>query len=155
MDTGQNKIQVIKDVSLQSKDTITIHLDYNESLTLKEFSYALDLINKAINDVNRKNGLKDNAKLGREYAAEVKGVDSGSIVIHILTNFVAPVALSMLATFLYDRLKSVVVKKDKSQAQEKSDYPICIYVNGNNNRIDVNITKSNNSISDALENSGL
>ena len=43
------------------KAPITIHIDYNETLTLKEFSEVLDLINKAINDVNRENGIKNNA----------------------------------------------------------------------------------------------
>lgn len=134
-------INIISDHSILQKETITIHIDYNESLTLKELSEVLDLINKAINDVNRENGIKNNATLGREYAAEVAGVDSGSIVVHILTNFVAPVALSMLGSFLYDRLKNIGAKKEKNIVKTDTAYPISINVNGNDNLIEFVVTK--------------
>ena len=75
--------------------SITMHMNYNEALTLKELSEILDLINKTINDVNRENGIRNNVELGKKYPTEVIGVDPGSIIIHILTNFVAPVALSV------------------------------------------------------------
>ena len=133
-------IQIIKEGEITSQSSITIHIDYNESLTLKELSEVLDIINKSINDVNRGNGIKDNAKLGKEYAAKVAGVDSGSIIVHILTYVVAPVALSILADFLYDRLKNIGAKKEK----ENSAYPISISVNGDNNLIELNITKPSN-----------
>lgn len=128
------------------KDSVSIHISYNESLTLKELSEVFDLTNKAINDVNREKGIT-NAKIGKEYAAEVTGVDSGSIILHILTNFVAPVALSVLANFLYERLKSIGSKKDKKEKKQIKDntaYPIVIIVNGNENLMDVNITKPSN-----------
>lgn len=137
MDTAEKAIQIINEGQIKSKSPVTVHINYNASLTLKELSDTLDRINKAINDVNRENGIKNNAKLGKEYAAEVAGVDSGSIVVHILTNFVAPVALSVLANFLYDRLKSIGVKNEKNDA----GYPISINVNGDNNLIELNITK--------------
>ena len=133
-------IRIITEGEITTQSPITIHIDYNESLTLKELSDALDRINKAINDVNRDNGIKDNAKLGKEYAAKVAGVDSGSIIVHILTYVVAPVALSVLANFLYDRLKTIGAKKEK----EDGAYPISISVNGNNNLIQLNITKPSN-----------
>lgn len=131
-----------------SKDSVTIHISYNESLTLKELSEVFDLANKAINDINREKGI-NNATIGKEYAAEVTGVDSGSIVLHILTNFVAPVALSVLANFLYDRLKTIGSKKDKkAKNQIKADtaYPIIIIVNGSENLINLNITKPSNDV---------
>lgn len=134
-------INIISDVPIREKDTITIHIDYNESLTLKELSEVLDSINKAINDANRENGIRSNATLGKKYAAEVAGVDSGSIVIHILTNFVAPVALSMLSNFLYDRLKNMGAKKEKNQVKTDTAYPISINVNGNDNLIELVVTK--------------
>lgn len=102
------------------------------------------MINKAINDINRENGIKDNAKIGKEYATEVTGVDSGSIVIHILTNFAVPVALGVLGNFLYDRLKSIGAKKEKNQIIQETAYPISINVNGNDNLIDLNITTPSN-----------
>lgn len=134
-------IEVIEDKLIQQKETITIHIDYNESLTLKELSEVLDLANKAINDINRKNGIKNNATLGKEYATEVTSVDSGSIVVHIITNFVAPVALSMLGNFLYERLKNIGAKKENNQIKTETAYQTSISVNGNNNLIEFYVTK--------------
>ena len=144
MKADQKIIEIINEGSIMPKAPITIHIDYNETLTLKEFSEVLDLINKAINDVNRENGIKNNAKLGKEYAAEVTGVDSGSIVVHILTNFVAPIALSVFANFLYDRLKNIGTKKENKSIKEDTRYPISISVNGNDNLIEFNIVKPSN-----------
>jgi len=146
----ERAIRIINDSSIIPKGSVSIHISYNESLTLKELSEVFDLTNKAINDVNREKGIT-NAKIGKEYAAEVTGVDSGSIILHILTNFVAPVALSVLANFLYDRLKSIGSKKDKKEKKQIKDntaYPIVIIVNGNENLMDINITKP--SISDVV-----
>ena len=144
MSTKEKAVQIVTDGEITPESPITIHIDYNESLTLKELSDALARINTAINDVNREFGIKNNAKLGKEYAAEVAGVDSGSIVVHILTYFVAPVALSVLANFLYDRLKNIGAKKEKKPIKEDAGFPISISVNGDNNLIELNITKPKN-----------
>lgn len=144
MNIKEEAITIIEEGTIIPKAPITIHIDYNESLTLKELSDVLDLINKAINDIHRDSGMRNNAKLGKEYAAEVTGVASGSIVVHILTNFVAPVALSLLANFIYDRLKSIGAKKEKKQINSDTAYPISINVNGNDNLIELNITKPSN-----------
>ena len=140
----EKALKSIEKETTVSKYPITIHIDYTESLTLKELSEVFDLINKAINDVNRKNGIKNNAKLGKEYAAEVTGVDSGSIVVHILTTFVAPVALNIVASFLYDRLKGIGAKKEKNLPKEDTGYPISVTVNGNDNLIEIHIIKPGN-----------
>ena len=63
MNMEERVIEIIKEGTITSKDPVTIHITYNESLTLKEFSDILDLINKAINDVNREYGVKSNVKL--------------------------------------------------------------------------------------------
>ena len=139
----ENAIRIINDGSVMPKDSVTIHISYNESLTLKELSEVFDLANKAINDINREKGVT-NAQIGKEYAASVTGVDSGSIIVHILTNFVAPVALSALANFLYDRIKTIGSKKEKKQNKADTAYPIVIIVNGNENLIKLNITKPSN-----------
>ena len=141
MNAEEKTLKDINKGTVMTKTPITIHISYNEDLTLKEFSEVLDLINKAINDVNRENGIKDNAKLGKEYATEVTGVDSGSIVVHVLSSFVAPIALSVLANFLYDRLKNLGARKGNKSIKEDAGYPISISVNGDNNLIEFNITK--------------
>lgn len=143
----EKSIQIINEGEITTQSPITIHINYNESLTLKELSDALDRINKAINDVNRDNGIKNNAKLGKDYAAKVAGVDSGSIIVHILTYVVTPIALSVLANFLYDRLKTIGAKSEK----EEGAYPISISVNGDNNLIELNITKPSKIDTDLLK----
>jgi len=145
MESNNKMVNIISEGKAMSKESVTLHIGYNESLTLKELSDILDSINKAINDINRENGIKNNAKLGKEYATEVTGVDSGSIVIHILTTFVTPVALGVLGNFLYDRLKSIGAKKEKNQIITETAYPIFINVNGDDNLIELNITKLSNS----------
>ena len=57
MNMEERAIEIIKEGTITSKAPVTIHITYNESLTLKEFSDVLDLINKAINDVNREYGM--------------------------------------------------------------------------------------------------
>ena len=140
MDLEEKNIEINEGLIIP-KAPVTIHIKYNESLTLKELSEVLDLINKAINDVNRDNGIRNNAKLGKEYAAEVAGVDSGSIVLHILTNFVSSIALSILADYVYDRVKYIGAKKTRNQATADTTYPVSISVNGNENIINVYIIK--------------
>ena len=139
----EKAIRIINDGPLMPKDSVTIHISYNGSLTLKELSEVFDLANKAINDINREKGVT-NAKIGKEYTAEVTGVDSGSIIVHILTNFVEQVALSVLANFLYDRLKSMGSKKREKTKQTDTAYPIVIIVNATENLINLNITKPSN-----------
>lgn len=138
------KIKIKNEVVTVSQNPVTIHIDFNESLTLKELSKVLDLINLAINDVNRDNGIKNNAQLGNDCAAEIAGVEAGSIVLHIFTYFVAPIALNIFANYLYDRLRTIGAKKEKNQIRLDTAYPISINVNGNDNVIEVNITKPNN-----------
>lgn len=123
---------------------VTIHISFNESLTLKELSKVMDLINLAFNDINRKNGVTSTVKIGQEYAAKVAGVGSGSIILYILTSFVVPITVGILADFLYDRLKTIGAKKEKNQVKLDTAYPISINVNGDNNLIEVHITKPSN-----------
>ena len=141
MSEEEKVIQIIKESTILPNAMFTLHINYNESLTLKELAEVLELINKAINDINRERGIKNNAKLGKDYAAKVTGVESGSIVVHILTCFVAPIALSVLANFIYDRLKTIDGKKDKNSKKGEAENPVSIVVNGNNNLIELNITK--------------
>ncbi len=64
--------------------------------------------------------------------------------LDILTNFVAPIALSVFANFLYDRLKNIGAKKENKSIKEDTRYPITISVNGNDNLIEFNIVKPSN-----------
>lgn len=135
----EKRITILNDDAIESGDRIKLHVTYSNNLTLKELSEILDLTNKAINDVNREKGI-NNVIIGREYAPEVSGIESGSIVLHIVLQFVTPVALSVLANFIYDRLTRKNKKKDNKQLSEEY-YPISISVNGSNNSIDIHIEK--------------
>lgn len=84
MNAADKSITIIKDGTVMSDSTFIIHIGYNDPLTVRELSQVLDFTNKAINDINRENGIKNNVKLGKEYAAEIVGVSSGSIVIECL-----------------------------------------------------------------------
>lgn len=134
----EKKITILNDDAIESGERIKLHVTYNNNLTLKELSEVLNLTNKAINDVNREKGI-NNVIIGREYAPEVSGIESGSIILYIVLQFVTPVALSVLASFIYDRL-TTNKKKDNKQLSEDY-YPISINVNGSNNSIDIHIEK--------------
>ena len=139
MKNNEKRNDVIEEST--TKKEITIHIDSNELLTLKELSEILDIINKTINYINRENGIKSNAKIGKEYAAEITGVDHGSIVINMLVNFVKQISLSVLADCLYERMKKIWSKKEKKTGDGDIKFPIYINVNGSGNLIDINITK--------------
>ncbi len=140
----EKPISVINEGSIMPKDPVTIHIRYTESLTLKELSDVLDLLNKAINDVNRENGIKNNAILGREYTTEVTGVGSGSIIVYILSNLVVPIALSIFGNYIYERLKNIGAKKENKQIKTDNAYPVSISVDGSNNVIELYILKPSN-----------
>ena len=135
----EKKITILSDDTIESGEQIKLRFTYSNNLTLKEFSEVLDLTNKAINDVNRGKGI-NNIIIGRDYAPEVHGVESGSIILYIVLQFVTPVALSVLANFIYDRLTRKNRKNDNKELSEEY-YPISINVNGSNNSIDIHIEK--------------
>ena len=84
-------------------------------LTLKELTEILENVNKSINDINRDNGVKSNALIGKDYSTKVSGIESGSIIISIFSTLVVPVTLSVLSNYIYDRLKKIIkIKKKKN-----------------------------------------
>lgn len=121
-------VEIINDIIMDAQGSIRVHITYEKSLTLKELSETLDLINKSINDFNRDNGVTNNGRLGKKYASEVESVEAGSIIINLLVNVIAPVALSVLANYIYDRVKQIGVNKKTNNKNTK--YPVCITANG-------------------------
>ncbi len=99
------------------KEEIKLHITYDEELKLGDLAECLSKINTAINDVNRDNGMKDSRKIGSEYASKVQNVESGSIIVFITVNIVTPVALSVIANYIYDKLKGFKKKKKKSNEE--------------------------------------
>ena len=133
-----------KEYNSTRKEQIKIHIKYNSPLTLRELVEVLNLTNKSINDVNRENGVKSNIVLSREYAPEVYGVESGSIVLYVISNFVVPLAIGVLAGFIYERLKNFGAKKEKGKIIEGTGYLIRINTDENSNTIEIKIIKPDN-----------
>lgn len=121
-------ITIKSDREINSDECVKMHFDYSNYLTLKELSEVLDFVNKAINDVNRGNGIKNNVQIGQEYASKVSGVDAGSIVVDILINLVQPVALSILASYIYERLRKLREKGKSAKKNSMSQEQIQIIV---------------------------
>ena len=127
---------------LIGNDVIRLHFTYEDNLSLSDLSECISLVNKAINDINREHGLT-NFTVGREYSSKIDSVESGSIVINVLTNFIVPVALSVLANAIYDRLKTWGQRKNKDGIISQSKYPININTNVNVNITEINIHINN------------
>lgn len=129
------------ELMINSNDQVRIHITYDEDLNLGDLSETLDLINKAVNDVNRENGAS-NRKIGKEYSSKVSSVESGSIVLNVVLLVVVPIAVNMLSNAIYDRLKTLKQKKKKDAPNEQK-YPIS--VNGNRNEIHIHIYNASTS----------
>lgn len=131
-------VEIVNDITMDAQGSIRVHITYDKSLTLKELSETLDLINKSINDFNRDNGVTNNGKLGKNYASEVESVEAGSIIVNLMVNVIAPVALSVLANYIYDRVKQIGVNKKPNNESVK--YPVDITVNSSaGNEVSIHI----------------
>lgn len=93
------------DQLMLNQGKIKLHISYDSAITLKELSDTLDTVNKSINSINRENGITNNYVLGRYYAPRIESVESGSIVLNLLTNFVAPVALGLISNYIFNAMQ--------------------------------------------------
>ena len=140
---NDKNIIIENDSILKPKDIINLHITYERDLTLKELSEIISLLNSAINDFNRENGITSNIILGKEYASTISCVKSGSIVLEIVANIAISVACGVFANYIYDRVKTVGCKKGKKEEIQDFKYPINIAVNGDNNTITINVENGN------------
>ena len=99
-----NNVEILKEVELKNTDIVKYHITYDEHLTIKELSEVLDVMNKSINDINRSNGIKNNAEIGKRFAPTVSNVENGSIIMDIIVNLVVPITTGIMANVLYDKL---------------------------------------------------
>ena len=81
-----------------------------------------------------------NPVIGRHYSSRVSGVESGSIVVYIVTHMVVPVSLNLLACYIYDRLTKKNSKKDPDSTN-RLNCDIDVY--GDNNTININCDNDN------------
>ena len=72
-----------------------IHLTYNKNLNLSSFNKICEIINASFNEVNRQNGVKNNKKIG-ELNPEITKFKEGSFILELLTNFIVPIASSVV-----------------------------------------------------------
>ncbi|MBQ5951560.1 MAG: hypothetical protein IJL66_05415 [Lachnospiraceae bacterium] len=136
----EGAIRIITDAGV-SDNEIKLHIKYEKDYSLKELTDALDAVNKAINDINRDNGI-GNKSIGKKYAAKVSRVESGSIVLFIVTNIVVPITLSVLANYIYDRLKRAGAKNSKNKIDQLDDPLVFLIVDGRNAEIEIHIGES-------------
>lgn len=135
-------VQIQKNLIIDNESEVSLHFTYDKNLSLKELSELLDLSNKAINDFNRNNGVKNNAALGKQYQAQVEVVKGGSVIITLLLTTVVPLSLGVLANYLYERIKTLGYKQRKESTEvQPCKYPIVIVVNDNN--IEIHISNNN------------
>ncbi len=132
-------ISVLEDRVLEKTSEVTLHFTYDKNLTLKELTEVLDMINKAINDFNRDNGIKSGNTLSKRYAAEVAGIKEGSLIIELLVSFAAGITTSVLGNYIFERLKKWGSKKKERPEGNPAElgvddvpakFPISITVNG-------------------------
>ena len=134
---NESKVLIENDVMLKNNDEVTLHFTYDDPLTLKELSELLDLSNKAINDLNRDNGVKGPSKFSNEYASKVTAVKEGSIEIDLMVSLVLPTVSSVIAGCIQERLKTWKKSKKKNEENNQGKYPHSIIVNGGNVNIHI------------------
>lgn len=132
----EKNILIENDFELKCQDRVKLHITYDTDLTLMELSDIISLVNQGINDINRDNGVSSNLKIGKEYPSTVSAVHSGSIVLEIVTNFVIPLTVSLLANYIYNQLKKNGAKGKRGKAGK---YPVSISVAGENNNVNIHI----------------
>lgn len=137
-----DNIVVYNESVIEPGDTVCLHFEYDNNLKLKELVELLDLTNKAINSINKDKGISSNSVLGKKYSTEVKNVQEGSIVLNLVLQTASSIAISLLASYIYDKIKTIGFNK-KSKKTEEYKYPILISVNDNRN-IYTNVNITNN-----------
>lgn len=137
----KRNIMIDGDAQIEPGEHISLHITYDRNLTLKELVNVVDATNKAINDVNRANGIS-NQIIGKNYTPVLFNVKSGSIVLEVVVPLVATVPLSVLGNFIYDRLKDALDGRKKEKKRDKDvhdEHIISITVDGRSNNYDVTI----------------
>ena len=135
------EIEVLSDSDLGMESSVTLHFTYEHDLTLRELADVLDLSCKAINDINRKNGITSTIALSKQYSTKVLAVKEGSAIFVLAVRYAEAIATSMFATYLYDRLKiwgqsskqrieQQGMDEDAKRNMPPAKYPISIIVNG-------------------------
>lgn len=97
-------VSILKNGNLKNSDIVKYHITYDENLTIKELADVLEVMNKTINEINRNNGIKNNAKIGTQYAPTVSNVENGSIILDVFLQLFVPITTGIMANVLYDKL---------------------------------------------------
>ena len=83
-------------------DNYTIHVAYDNSISLKEFGEILEIIRLSFNDANRKMGITNNNI--SNYSQAINYIENGSIILNIIVNFGADMSAMLNLIVLTDHL---------------------------------------------------
>ena len=108
-----------------------LHIRYNKNISIVMLNDILSDINKAINDVNRDNGIGNRA-IG-DYAPVINTVEKGSIIIGLVLLLAKEIALPLLVDYIRNRFS------------KKHNNDINININANKNvNVSVRVDNDNN-----------
>ena len=89
-----------------------IHIEYDNSISLKDFGELIAIFRVSFNDVNRNMGI--NKKKKNEYAPGIDSVEKGSIILNIVVNVVAGVTVNLISDAIKKRIEKSKKLKDFS-----------------------------------------
>jgi len=87
------------------KEKYKIHISYNNNLSLSDLNKILECINFGFNEINRNLGVRSNKQI-KEMNPEIINIDKGSLILELIVNFLAPVAVNIVSSIIIDRLKN-------------------------------------------------
>ena len=85
-------------------DNYTVHVDYDNSISLKEFGEIIEIIRLSFNDANRNMG-KNNNNISK-YAPAINYVEKGSIILNIIVNLAVGVTVNLISAAIKSRINN-------------------------------------------------
>ena len=83
-------------------ENYTIHIEYDNSISLKEFGEIIDIIRLSFNDSNRNMGINNNNI--NKYAPAINCVEKGSIILNIVVNLAVGVTVNLISDAIKSRI---------------------------------------------------
>lgn len=83
-------------------ENYTIHIEYDNSISLKEFGEIIEIIRLSFNDANRNMGINNNNI--NKYAPAINCVEKGSIILNIVVNLAVGVTVNLISDAIKSRI---------------------------------------------------
>ena len=114
------------------KQECRLHIKYNKNISIILLNDILANITKAINDINRQNGIGN--KIIGNYAPVINGVDKGSIIFDVVLFLATEIGLPILVSYISNRINK----------KKENDIKVNVNINTNEN-VNVIVSVDNNS----------